>query len=37
MARPRTHSGADGPKEPHSVSLKGKPAQELLRIIADAE
>ncbi|KAL1977973.1 hypothetical protein VTN31DRAFT_832 [Thermomyces dupontii] len=22
MARPRTHSGADGPKEPHSVSLK---------------
>lgn len=24
MARPRAHSGADGPKEPHSVSLKGK-------------
>lgn len=23
MARPRAHSGADGPKEPHSVSLKG--------------
>ncbi|KKK26374.1 DUF974 domain protein [Aspergillus rambellii] len=22
MARPRAHSGADGPKEPHSVSLK---------------
>ena len=24
MARPRAHSGADGPKEPHSVSLKGE-------------
>jgi hypothetical protein len=23
MARPRAHSGAEGPKEPHSVSLKG--------------
>lgn len=24
MARPRSHSGAEGPKEPHSVSLKGE-------------
>lgn len=24
MARPRAQSGADAPKEPHSVSLKGE-------------
>jgi hypothetical protein len=25
MARPRALSGADAPKEPHAVSLKGTP------------
>jgi hypothetical protein len=27
MARPRALSGADAPKEPHAVSLKGMPKQ----------
>lgn len=27
MARPRALSGADTPKEPHAVSLKGTPTQ----------